>query len=44
MTTTQIKIENEIKQLEAALKAKLISVNDFCTMYHTLSKKLKSLN
>jgi hypothetical protein len=37
------KIEQEIKDLDFALKAKLISVNDYCTMVHTLFQKLKSL-
>lgn len=36
-------IQKEIALLDEALKQKLISVNDFCTMYHTLSKKLKTL-
>lgn len=41
MTAQEIK--KEIALLDEALKQKLISVNDFCTMYHTLSKKLKTL-
>ena len=36
-------IKKEIEMLTEAFKEKLISVNDYCTMYHTLSKKLKSL-
>lgn len=36
-------IENEIKQLDKALKSKLISVNEYCTIYYNLSQKLKSL-
>ena len=36
-------IENEIKELEIAYKAKLISTNDYCTMLHTLLKKLKTI-
>lgn len=39
MTTQEIK--KEIALLDEALKQKLISVNDFSTMYLTLSKKLK---
>ena len=41
MTAQEIK--KEIALLDEALKQKLISVNDFCTMYHTLSKKLRTL-
>ena len=40
---TAIEIKKEIALLDEALKQKLISVNDFCTMYHTLSKKLRTL-
>jgi hypothetical protein len=39
---TKQKIENEIKELEAAFKQKLICTNDYCTMLHTLLKKLKN--
>ncbi len=42
MTAQEIK--KEIALLDEALKQKLISVNDFCTMYHTLSKKLRTLD
>lgn len=42
MKTAQ-EIKKEIAMLTEALKEKLISVNDYCTMYHTLSKKLKTL-
>jgi hypothetical protein len=41
--TTKQQIENEIKQLDEAFKEKLISTNDYCTMLHTLLKKLKNL-
>jgi hypothetical protein len=37
-------IKKEIALLDEALKQKLISVNDFSTMYLTLSKKLKLSN
>jgi hypothetical protein len=37
------KIEKEIKDLQFALKNNWISVNDYCSMYLALSKKLKSL-
>jgi len=40
---TKKEIQKEIELLEKALKLKLISVNDFCTMYFTLSQKLKQL-
>lgn len=36
-------IQQEIKQLDDAYKAKLISTNDYCTMLHTLLKKLKNI-
>ena len=36
-------IENQIKELDQAYKAKLISTNDYCTMVHTLLKKLKTI-
>jgi len=36
-------IENEIALLDQALKNKVISVNDYCSTYTALSKKLKTL-
>ena len=35
-------IKKEIAELDKAFKMKLISVNDYCTMLHTLLKKLKN--
>lgn len=35
------KIQKEIEALKWALQNKLISVNDYSSMYLTLSKKLK---
>jgi hypothetical protein len=40
---TKQQIENEITQLDKAFKEKLLSTNDYCTMLHTLLKKLKNL-
>jgi len=40
----QEKIKQQIKDLQWALQNKLISVNDYSTMYLTLSKKLKQIN
>ena len=39
---TKQQIENEIKQLDKAFKEKLISNDDYCTMLHTLLKKIKN--
>ena len=41
---TKQQIEQEMKDLYNAMKSKLISVNDYCTMYHNLAQKLKQLN
>jgi len=38
------KIENEMKDLHSAMKSKLLSVNDYCTMYHSLAQKIKKIN
>jgi hypothetical protein len=38
---TQEKIKAEIAHLDKAFKDKLISTNDYCTLVHTLLKKLK---
>jgi len=38
-----LQIENQIALLDIALKSKNISVNDYCTTYTQLAKKLKSL-
>lgn len=40
----QEKIKQQIKDLQWALQNKLISVNDYSTMYLTLSIKLKQIN
>lgn len=39
---TKIEIEQEMKDLYIAMKSKLITVNEYCTMYYNLAKKLKS--
>jgi hypothetical protein len=36
-------IEKEMKQISEALKSKLISVNEYCTMYYNLAQKLKTI-
>ena len=41
MKTKEIK--KEMDELYKAMKSKLISVNDYCTMYNTLAKKLKTI-
>jgi hypothetical protein len=38
------KIEQEIKDLNWALQNKLISVNDYSSMIHSLYQQLKKLN
>jgi hypothetical protein len=38
------KIEQEIKDLSWALQNKLISVNDYSSMIHSLYQQLKKLN
>jgi hypothetical protein len=38
-----LQIKNDIAILDIALKSKNISVNDYCTTYTQLAKKLKSL-
>ena len=44
MKALEIKnIENEMNSLYVAMKNKTLSVNDYCTMYHSLAQKLKSL-
>ena len=40
---TKQQIEQEMKDLYVAMKSKLLSVNDYCTMYHNLAQKLKQL-
>lgn len=40
---TKQQIEQEMKDLYTAMKSKLISVNEYCTMYHNLAQKLKRL-
>jgi hypothetical protein len=40
----QEKIEQEIKDLKWALENKLISVNDYSSMVHSLYQKLKTIN
>ena len=42
MKATEIK--KEMDNLYKAMKCKLISVNDYCTMYNSLAQKLKKLN
>jgi hypothetical protein len=37
-------IEKKIEDLKRALKNNLISVNDYCTMFHALHQQLKKLN
>ena len=37
-------IQKELQELKEALQMKLISVNDYSTMYLTLSKRLAKLN
>ena len=37
-------IEKEMTTMYNAMKAGLLSVNDYCTMVHCLSQKLKELN
>ena len=44
MKNSQIEqIENEMNSLYVAMKNKTLSVNDYCTMYHSLAQKLKAL-
>ena len=38
---TKQQIEQEMKDLYTAMKSKLITVNEYCTMYHNLAQKLK---
>ena len=40
---TKQEIEQEMKNLYSAMKAKLLSVNDYSTMYHNLAQKLKKI-
>jgi hypothetical protein len=40
-TPEKIEAIQMIESLKIALKKKLISVNDYCTMYYTYSQKLK---
>ena len=40
---TKQQIEQEMKDLYVAMKSETLSVNDYCTMYHNLAQKLKSL-
>lgn len=41
---TKEQIEQKLEDLKRALQMKYISVNDYSTMYLTLSKKLAKLN
>ena len=43
MNTTKQQIEKEMKELYLAMKSKLLSVNDYCTIHHCLAKKLKQV-
>lgn len=37
-------LQEELKRLERALKAKTISVNEYCSFYHQTAQKIKALN
>lgn len=41
---TKQQLQKELQELKEALQMKLISVNDYSTMYLTISKKLEKLN
>lgn len=37
-------LKQELEQLEKAYKNKLLSTNEYCDIYHAISKKIKSLS